>query len=161
MEDVKIGKVSFSFWGCLVAFGGFLAFIGFFLAVMRIDDGGISLTGLDLLKGKYQGTDISDDLTFWRYFPFIAAIVAALTVVIEAVVAFGRTALKPVAFALGVVTLVMAIMVLACSTGSAVIDGNTGDTKFYRMIGAYFILYGGIFAAVCGLLDLKGVKSPF
>lgn len=161
MDDVKIGKGTFSFWGCLTAFGGFLAVIGFYLAIVKVGDYGISLTGWEMLKGEYQGVDISDEITFWRYFPFIAAIIGALTIVFEALVAFGKTGLKPVAFALGVVTLVMAILVLAGTAGSALFEDDFGDTKFYRQIGAYFILYGAIIATVCGFLDFRGVKSPF
>ncbi len=161
MEDDKNAKMSFSFWGCLVAFGGFLAFIGFFLAITKMSEMGVTLTGLDLLKGKYEGQDISDDLTFWRFFPFIAAITGAVTIVLEALAMLGKSALRPVALAFGVVTLVLAILVLACSAGTAVADFDTDGITFRRGIGSYFMLYGGIFASVCGFLDLKGVKSPF
>ncbi len=144
----------------MAAFGGFLAAIGFTLALMEIADTGYALTGWDMLRGKYQGTDISDDITFWRYFPFITAILGIVAVVLEALVCFGKSAMKPIVFAVGVVTLIMAVMVLAGSTGTALFENDIGDTDLHRRFGAYFMLYGGLFTAVCGLLDFRGVKSP-
>ncbi len=158
MEDVKIGKGSISFWGCAAAFGSVLVILGFFLAITKIN--GLSLTGWELLRGKSDGTDISKWLTFWRYIPLITMIIGVAAIVFEALPMLGKDGLKPVAMGLAIASLVLAVLVLACTAGSPGFKDMPHKTEYVRAIGSYFMLYGGIIATVCSVLDLKGVKSP-
>ena len=164
MEDIKLGKGSISVWGALVAVGGFLAFLGFFLAITEIHiDGGwgffSKVTGLDMLRGIVDGEDTTDEYTFWRFMPFIAGLVGLAVVIIKVLpFAIGdKPAFKTVGLGLGIAVVVLAVLVLALSAGSACFE-HTDGLKFYRGIGAFFMLYGGIIAVVGSFLDIKGVK---
>ena len=164
MEDIKLGKGSISVWGALVAIGGFLAFLGFFLAITEIHiDGGwgffSKVTGLDMLRGIVDGEDMTDEYTFWRFMPFIAGLVGLAVVIIKVLpFAIGdKPAFKTVGLGLGIAVVVLAVLVLALSAGSACFE-HTDGLKFYRGIGAFFMLYGGIIAVVGSFLDIKGVK---
>ena len=158
MEKINTGKGSISMWGIIVALAGAITVLGFFLALTKLTDMGIGITGWDMLRGQIEGEDYSDEYTFWRFIPFITMLVGIATVVMEVLPAVGvdKPALKLVAMILGIVTLVLGIMVLAFSAGTACFE-HGDDLKFHRAIGAYFMLYGGLFASVFGFLDYKGI----
>ena len=158
MEKINTGKGSISMWGIIVALAGAITVLGFFLALTKLTDLGIGITGWDMLRGLVEGEDASDEYTFWRFIPFITMLVGIATVVMEVLPAVGvdKPALKLVAMILGIVTLVLGIMVLAFSAGTACFE-HGDDLKFHRAIGAYFMLYGGLFASVFGFLDYKGI----
>ena len=67
---------------------------------------------------------------------------------------------------LGIVTLVLALLTMFCTAGSEGINKDYRDgLKFHRQIGAYYLLYGGILAAVGGALNMflsgpRGEKAP-
>ena len=158
MENINTGKGTVSVWGILVALAGAITVLGFFLALTKIPDAGIGITGWDMLRGQVEGEDVSDEYTFWRFIPFITMLVGIATIVMEVLpgIGVGKPAFKLVAMILGIVTLVLGILVLAFSSGSACFEHSDG-IKFHRAIGAYFMLYGGIFASVFGFLDYKGI----
>ena len=158
MENINTGKGTISVWGILVALAGAITVLGFFLALTKVPDAGIGITGWDMLRGQVEGEDYSDEYTFWRFVPFVVMLVGIATIVMEALPAVGvnKPALKLVAMILGIVTLVLGILVLAFSAGSACFE-HGDDIKFHRAIGAYFMLYGGLFASVFGFLDYKGI----
>ena len=162
MEKIAVGKGSISLWTLITAVGGFLAFIAFFLSMVKISSGGVdwfNITGIDMFSESLDGEKAEDVYKFWRVMPFIAALTGIATVIVCALPLFGidKPALKLVAMILGIATLALGIIVIAASTGSAGFENVTDDVEFHRQIGAYFILYGGILATAAGFCDWKGV----
>ena len=160
MEDITIGKGSVSIWSLVAITGGFVAFISVFLTISSPDHL-FNLTGIDMLTNKMDGEDAGKHFyTFWRFMPFITALLGLAVMILSALPIFGidKPGIKMAAFIVGIVTLVFGIFVIACSAGSAGFDFDTAHVKFYREIGAYFALYGGIMAAVFGFLNWKGIK---
>ena len=50
MENINTGKGSISMWGIIVALAGAITVLGFFLALTKLTDMGIGITGWDIMN---------------------------------------------------------------------------------------------------------------
>ncbi len=168
MEDIKIGNGSISIWAIVAAVGGLLAFIAFFLAITKFSydlylttyttD---AMNGIDFLTNKYDGHEVDDAYTFWKIMPLLTMIFGLVTIVLAILPIFGvnNQGVKIAFMVCGIITLVLGILVFACTAGTAVLDiDSTDGIEAKRQIGAYFALIGGILAGAGACLDKFGVK---
>ncbi len=168
MEDIKIGNGSISIWGIIAAVGGLLAFIAFFLAITKFSFDLVlttyttdAINGIDFLTNEYDGNKVDDAYTFWKIMPLLTMIFALATVVLAVLPIFGlnNSGIKIAFMVCGIITLVLGILVFACTAGTAVLDVDSTDgITAKRQIGAYFALIGGILAGAGACLDKFGVK---
>lgn len=167
-SEVKIGSNMISVWSILAVIGGILAFVALFLPWVKVTwDLGIfgsmdiSVSGLDLTGGKFNGESIS--YSGVSCFPLIIAILGLISVITSILPAFieKNKEMAVITVLLSLVALVLSIIFLCVGLSSSLFSGNAKEIADYlrytfsAQAGPILALIGCIIALVGGGLSLK------
>lgn len=168
MEDIKIGNGSISIWAIVAAVGGLIAFIGLFLACVKVTEPGlikdviVKISGLDFISNKFDGEKIEGDgYSFYRFMPLLWALTGLATLVLSILPIFGvkNNGIQIAAIVCGVLTFVFGLLMMIGCSGVNIFTGDTKDVadafkfKVSAQIGTYFGLIGGLLAGAGACCD--------
>lgn len=166
VTEARIGKKkTISVWSIVALVGGAFAIIAFFLQWLSVSDFGgaetFRVTGIDLLLGKLNGTDVT--YSFVSKLPLIIALLSVLIIVISLLPTFIRKdfQMSYLLTAVSAITLILCIVFMIVGLRSSLFSDDwktyaeAASVTYAIGAGAVMATIGSIMATVGGALNIK------